>query len=80
MCETNSASDVLEHCGCQIRLSQSGLEWMAFVALLKQCPALIMAPDHHAAIAKAMSILSFSRPLIRALHDLQPDSTRTRRL
>jgi hypothetical protein len=36
MCETNSASDVLEHCGCQIRLSQSGLEWMAFVALLKQ--------------------------------------------
>ena len=50
------------------------------VRLLKQRLALIMAPDRHAAIAEAMSILSFSRPLIRALHDLQPDPTRTRRL
>jgi hypothetical protein len=80
MCGTNSAPEVLEHCGCPIRRSQSGLEWMAFVALLKQRPALIVVPDRHAAIARAMSILSFSRPLIRALHDLQPDPTRTRRL
>ena len=80
MCETNSAREVLRHCGGRIQLSQSGLEWMAFVALLKQRPALIMAPDRNAAIAKAMNILNFSWSLINALHDLQPDPTRTRRL
>jgi hypothetical protein len=57
MCETNSAPEVLEHCGCQILLSQSGLEWLAFVALPKPRPVLIMAPDRHAAIAKAHEYL-----------------------
>lgn len=46
-------SDLVEHHGYQIRLSQSGLDWMAFVALPKQRPTLIMAPDREAALVKA---------------------------
>ncbi|KLK89976.1 hypothetical protein AA309_28340 [Microvirga vignae] len=44
---------MLEHRGYQIRLSPTGLEWMAVVARPKQRPALIMALDRDAAIAKA---------------------------
>jgi hypothetical protein len=46
-------TDRVEHKGYQIRLSPSGLEWMAFVALPQQRPTLIMAPDREAALAKA---------------------------
>ncbi|EIM29934.1 hypothetical protein [Microvirga lotononidis] len=46
-------SEALEHCGYQIRLIQSGSEWMAFVARPKQRPTLIMAPDREAVTAKA---------------------------
>ena len=42
---------VPQHSGYQIRLSPSGLEWLAFVALPKQRPTLIMAPDREAAKA-----------------------------
>jgi hypothetical protein len=45
--------EVLEHQGYQIRLSQTKLEWMAFVALPKQRPTLIMAPDREAVVARA---------------------------
>jgi hypothetical protein len=45
--------EVLEHQGYQIRLSQTRLEWLAFVALPKQRPTLIMAPDREAVIAKS---------------------------
>jgi hypothetical protein len=48
-----SAPDLVEHNGYQIRLSPSGLDWMAFVALPQQRPTLIMAPDREAALAKA---------------------------
>ncbi|QRM32980.1 hypothetical protein [Microvirga sp. VF16] len=47
------APDLLEHNGYQIRLSPSGLDWMAFVALPRQRPTLILAPDREAALAKA---------------------------
>jgi hypothetical protein len=43
----------VEHSGYQIRLSPSGPEWLAFVALPKQRPTLIMAPNRDAALAKA---------------------------
>ncbi len=43
----------MEHHGYQIRLSPSGLEWMAFVAQPKQRPTLILAPDREAVLAKA---------------------------
>ena len=43
----------MEHNGYQIRLSPSGLEWLAFVALPKQRPTLILAADREAALAKA---------------------------
>jgi hypothetical protein len=43
----------MEHNGCQIRLSSSGLDWMPFVAMPRQRPALIMAPHREAALAKA---------------------------
>jgi hypothetical protein len=46
-------ADLVEYKGYQIRLSPSGLEWMAFVARPKQRPTLIMAADREAAIAKA---------------------------
>jgi hypothetical protein len=45
--------ELVEHDGYQIRLIRSGLEWLAFVALPKQRPTLIMAPDREAALAKA---------------------------
>ena len=46
-------TQLVEHSGYQIRLSPSGPEWLAFVALPKQRPTLIMAPDREAALAKA---------------------------
>jgi hypothetical protein len=46
-------ADLVEHHGYQIRLSPSGLEWMAFVAQPKQRPTLILAPDREAVLAKA---------------------------
>lgn len=46
-------AELLEHRGYQIRLTHAGLEWIAAVALPKQRPTLIMAPDREAAIAKA---------------------------
>ena len=45
--------ELVEHKGYQIRLSPSGLEWLAFVARPKQRPTLIMAPSREAALAKA---------------------------
>jgi hypothetical protein len=45
--------ELVEHNGYQIRLGPSGPEWLAFVALPRQRPTLIMAPDREAAIAKA---------------------------
>ena len=45
--------DLVEHKGYQIHLSPSGLDWLAFVALPKQRPTLIMAPDREAALVKA---------------------------
>ncbi len=46
-------TELVEHNGYQLRLSRSGPEWLAFVALPKQRPTLIMAPDREAALAKA---------------------------
>ncbi len=46
-------ADVLEHRGYQIRLSQSSLEWIAFVARPKQRPTVIMAPNCEAVLIKA---------------------------
>ncbi|MBJ6128160.1 hypothetical protein [Microvirga splendida] len=46
-------TELVEHQGYQIRLSPSGLEWLAFVARPKQRPTLILAPDREAALAKA---------------------------
>jgi hypothetical protein len=46
-------ADPVERKAYQIRHSPSGLEWIAFVALPKQHPTPIMAPDRDAAIAKA---------------------------
>jgi hypothetical protein len=45
--------ELVEHNGYQIRLSPSGPEWLAFVALPQQRPILIVAPDREAVIAKA---------------------------
>jgi hypothetical protein len=45
-------ADLVQHRGYQIRLSQSSLEWIAFVARPKQRPTLVMAPDRDAVIAK----------------------------
>ena len=46
-------TELVEHNGYQLRLSRSGPEWLAFVALPKQRPTLIMAPDREATINKA---------------------------
>ncbi|KLK90160.1 hypothetical protein DC522_12880 [Microvirga sp. KLBC 81] len=54
-------TDLVEHNGYQIRLSPSGLEWMVFVALPKQRPTLIMAPDREAALAKAYEWIEAQR-------------------
>lgn len=45
--------ELVEHKDYQIRLSQSGLEWMAIVNPPKHRPTLIMAPDREAALSKA---------------------------
>jgi hypothetical protein len=46
-------TDVLEHRGYQIRLSQTGVDWITFVALPKQRPTLFVARDREAVIAMA---------------------------
>ncbi|QRM34581.1 hypothetical protein JO965_36555 (plasmid) [Microvirga sp. VF16] len=46
-------TNLAEHRGYQIRLSQSSLEWIAFVARPKQRPTVIMAPERQAVLAKA---------------------------
>ena len=46
-------TNLVEHRGYQIRLSQSSLEWIAFVARPKQRPTVIMAPERQAVLAKA---------------------------
>jgi hypothetical protein len=46
-------TELVEHSGYQICLGSSGPEWLAFVALPRQRPTLIMAPDRAAALAKA---------------------------
>jgi hypothetical protein len=48
-----SDTELVEYNGYHIRLSPSGLEWLAFVARPKQRPTLIMAADREAALAKA---------------------------
>jgi hypothetical protein len=53
--------EVVEHQGYQIRLSPSGLEWLAFVALPRQRPTLIMAPNREAALAKAYEWIDLQR-------------------
>jgi hypothetical protein len=55
-------TELLEHNGYQIRLSPSGPEWLALVALLKQRPTLILAPDREAALAKAYEWIDLQRP------------------
>jgi hypothetical protein len=54
-------ADLVDHHGCRIRLSPSGLGWMALVAQPDQQPTLIMAPDREAALDKAYEWLD--RPL-----------------
>lgn len=54
-------TELVEHSGYQIRLSPSGLEWLAFVALPRQRPTLIMAPDRAAALAKAYEWIDLQR-------------------
>ena len=49
----SSDTELVEHNSYQIRLSPSGLEWLAFVARPKQRPTLLLAPDRAAALAKA---------------------------
>ncbi|WP_457093567.1 hypothetical protein [Microvirga sp. P5_D2] len=46
-------TELVEHMGYQIRLSPSGLDWMAFVARPKQRPTLIMGPDRESVVVKA---------------------------
>jgi hypothetical protein len=54
-------TELVEHSGYQIRLSPSGLEWLAFVALPRQRPTLIMAPDREAALAKVFEWIEGQR-------------------
>jgi len=54
-------TELVEHRGYQIRLSPSGLEWLAFVARPKQRPVLIMAADRESALAKAYEWIGLQR-------------------
>ena len=45
-------ADLVEHHGCRIRLSPSGLDWMALVEWPGQ-PILIMAPEREKTLVKA---------------------------
>ena len=54
-------TELVEHNGHQIRLSPNGLEWLAFVALSRQRPALIMAADRDADLAKAYEWIEAQR-------------------
>jgi hypothetical protein len=55
-------TELVEHSGYQIRLSPSGLEWLACVALPKQRPTLILAADREAALAKAYKWIDLQQP------------------
>ena len=46
-------TELVEYKSYQIRLSPSGPDWLAFVALPRQRPTLIIAPNRDAALAKA---------------------------
>ena len=50
-------TSLVEHRGYQIRLSQSSLEWIAFVARPKQRPTVIMAPNREAVLTKAYELV-----------------------
>ena len=73
-------TDLVEHGGYQIRLSPSGLEWIAVVARPEQRPTLIMASDRVAALAKAYECIDLHLHLTRAQNDLPPDPAGARRL
>ncbi|WP_246529254.1 hypothetical protein [Microvirga zambiensis] len=47
------ATEVIEHCGHQIRLAPAGLDWIAAVTFPDQRSTVIMAPDREAALNKA---------------------------
>jgi hypothetical protein len=49
----SQAADLVDHHGYRIRLSPSGLDWMAFVAWPDRQPTLIMAPERETVLAKA---------------------------
>ena len=55
-------AELLDHRGYQIRLTYAGLEWIAAVALPKQRPTLIMAPDREAVVAKAYEWVDLQLP------------------
>jgi len=46
-------ADLVDHHGYRIRLSPSGLDWMALVAWPGRQPTLIMAPERETVLAKA---------------------------
>ena len=46
-------ADLVHHHGCRIRLSQSGLDWLALVEWPDERLTLIMAPERETALAKA---------------------------
>jgi hypothetical protein len=54
-------TELVEHQDYQIRLSPSGLEWLAFVALPKQRPTLILAPNRETALVKAFEWIDLQR-------------------
>jgi|GEM_PF-3447977 len=53
--------ELVEYNAYQIRVSPSGMEWLAFVALPKQRPTLIMAADRESALAKAYEWIDLQR-------------------
>jgi hypothetical protein len=46
-------ADLVDHHGYRIRLSPSGLDWMALVTRPDRQPTLIMAPQRETVLAKA---------------------------
>jgi hypothetical protein len=51
----HAEAEVVEHLGYKIRLTHAGLDWIAAVALPKQRPVVIVAPDRDTTVAKAWS-------------------------
>jgi hypothetical protein len=54
-------TELVEYKGYQIRLSPSGPEWLASLALPKQRLTLILAADREAALAKAYEWIGLQR-------------------